>query len=577
MSTKHLLFSLLFFFILSLSAQVEPNSFISHRVKKKETLYGLARKYDIQIEQIYQYNPLIKKIGLKKRMLLQIPVYPKPKPITKASLPDTLSMYLVQPKETKWRLAYRYGITVQELEQYNPEIVSGGLKIGQEIIVPKRSEAETLALEKEFNYYKVKPKEGFYRLEKKLGVVASDLIALNPVLKKTGLQAGMILKIPLELTGDLKIDNDLLVEKNNLRDSIPLDSKVTLGLLLPFKSNQIEFDSIQDTEAKLKTRNLHTIALDFYSGVVMAVEEAARLGVEVVLNVLDTQNDKQYLKSKIDSLNWSDNDVVIGPLIPSNFDILSLQDSLKLIPMIAPLSSNPVINRTNVYQSVTAPELLREKMFDYLDTVIDSTQNVLVIADSLNYETEEKLLNRYPFAQMLRPEPGGYVVPDLIDSLLVDSLTNKVVFESQNLGLIASVTSLLNSQVSKDRDVQLFTTYRSNAYDNSNISKKQLGNLRFTFTAGTFSDESKRSKAFDSLYLSTFGDLPKREALRGYDITLDVILRWVHQKQLSSDALGETEYIESRFDYVPHKDQGYQNRGYFLLEHQGYELSEIKK
>ena len=56
-----------------------------------------------------------------------------------------------------------------------------------------------------------------------------------------------------------------------------------------------------------------------------------------------------------------------------------------------------------------------------------------------------------------------------------------------------------------------------------------------------------------------------------------MILRWVHQKQLSSDALGETEYIESRFDYVPQKDQGYQNRGYFLLEHQGYELSEIKK
>ena len=145
MSTKQLLFSFLFFFTLSLSAQVEPISFISHRVKKKETLYGLARKFDVQIEQIYQYNPLIKKIGLKKRMLLQIPVYLKPKPTTKASLPDTLSKYLVKPKETKWRLAYRYGITVQELEQYNPEIASG-LKIGQEIIVPKRSEAETLAL-----------------------------------------------------------------------------------------------------------------------------------------------------------------------------------------------------------------------------------------------------------------------------------------------------------------------------------------------------------------------------------------------------------------------------------------------
>ncbi len=576
MSIRQFLFSLLFFITLSVATQVDPNSFKNHKVKKNETLYGLARKYDIQIEQIYQYNPLIKKIGLKKRMILQIPVYSKPKPITKASLHDTLTMYLVQPKETKWRLAYRYGITVQKLEQYNPEIVSG-LKIGQEIIVPKRTEDQTLALEKEFNYYKVKPKEGFYRLEKKLGVVASDLIELNPLLKTNGLQAGMILKIPLELTGDLKIENDLLIEKNNLRDSIPPESKITLGLLLPFKSNQIEFDSIENTKIKLKTRNLHTIALNFYSGVIMAVEEAGRLGIEVVLNVIDTQNDKQYLKQKLNSLYWSENDVTIGPLIPSNFDILSLQDSLKLIPMIAPLSSNPVINRPNVYQSITAPELLRDKMFDYLDTVIDSTQNVLIVADSLNYDTEKKLLNRYPFAQMLRPEPSGYVVPDLIDSLLVDSLINKVIFESQNLGLIASVTSLLNSQVSMERDVQLFTTYRSNAYDNSNISKKQLGNLRFTFTAGAFSDESKRTKVFDSLYLSSFGNLPNREALRGYDLTLDVILRWAHQNQLSSSALGETEYIESRFDYVPHKDQGYHNRAYFLLEHKGYEILEIKK
>ena len=65
--------------------------------------------------------------------------------------------------------------------------------------------------------------------------------------------------------------------------------------------------------------------------------------------------------------------------------------------------------------------------------------------------------------------------------------------------------------------------------------------------------------------------------MRGYDLTLDVILRWAHRNQLSSAALGETEYIESRFDYVPHKDQGYQNRAYFLLEHKGYELLEIKK
>ena len=576
MRIKYFLLSLLILFGMTLTAQVKPDSFERHKVKKKETLYGLARKYNVQIEQIEQYNPLIKKIGLKKRMILQIPVYKKPKPITKASLPDSLSMYLVQPKETKWRLAYRYGITIQELEQYNPDIVSG-LKIGQEIIVPKRTEAQTMQLEKEFNYYTVKPKEGFYRLEKKLGVAQADLILLNPILQTTGLQEGMIVKIPLEQTGDLKIEDDLLVEKNDLRDSIPFNSKVSLGLLLPFNTNKIEFDSIEKTKTLLKKRNLHTLALDFYSGVVMAVKEAGQLGIEVVLDVLDTQNDKVYLQTEFRKRDWSKTDVLIGPLIPSNFDILSLQDSLSLIPMVAPLSSNPVVSRPNVYQSVTSPELLREKMFTYLSTVLDSTQNVLLITDTLNREVEKQLQNRFPFAQILRPEAGGYVVPDLIDSLLVDTLSNKVIFESQNLGLIASVTSLLNSQVSKERDVQLFTTFRSNAYDDSNISKKQLGNLKFTYTAGAYSDDSNRSEQFDSLYVSSFGDLPKREALRGYDVTMDVILRFAHQKQLSSDDIGETEYIESRFDYVPNLNAGYQNRAFYLLEHSGYEVFEIKK
>ena len=82
--------------------------------------------------------------------------------------------------------------------------------------MPKRTEAQTMQLDKEFNYYTVKPKEGFYRLEKKLGVAQADLILLNPILQSSGLQEGMILKIPLDQTGDLKIEDDLLVEKNDL-------------------------------------------------------------------------------------------------------------------------------------------------------------------------------------------------------------------------------------------------------------------------------------------------------------------------------------------------------------------------
>ena len=64
-------------------------------------------------------------------------------------------------------MAYEYGMTLRELDSLNPQIVEG-LKIGQEIRVKKQEIREVLP-EKDslFNYYKVLPAEGYYRIEKK--------------------------------------------------------------------------------------------------------------------------------------------------------------------------------------------------------------------------------------------------------------------------------------------------------------------------------------------------------------------------------------------------------------------------
>ena len=84
-------------------------------------------------------------------------------------------------------------------------------------------------------------------------------------MKETGLIAGMVLKIPGAQSGDLKIENDLLVERVNLADSTFQKNEIKLALLLPFKANEIEFDSLEDTKRLLQTRNLHTLSLDFYT------------------------------------------------------------------------------------------------------------------------------------------------------------------------------------------------------------------------------------------------------------------------------------------------------------------------
>ncbi|NDW18998.1 LysM peptidoglycan-binding domain-containing protein [Dysgonomonas sp. 216] len=58
-------------------ASVQPSaitqSYISHKVEPKETLFSLSQKYNVSIQEIAEANPSVKENGLKKGMMLSIP------------------------------------------------------------------------------------------------------------------------------------------------------------------------------------------------------------------------------------------------------------------------------------------------------------------------------------------------------------------------------------------------------------------------------------------------------------------------------------------------------------------------
>ena len=538
-----ILFTLLLFLgSLNLSAQT-PEKFRNHRVGKKETLSSIVERYGISKTQLLQYNPLVDRVGIKRKMTLRIPVYKKELLINEQApgikeVEIDSFIHLVAPKETKWRLAYKYNTTIRILDSLNPQIKEG-LKIGQRLIMPTAVAAKIIP-EKDslFNYYKVLPKEGFYRIEKKLGVNKRVLDSLNPNIETTGLQPGMILKIPGMQSGVLKVENDLLVERVNLLDSTLQKSKIKLGVLLPFRASEIVFDSIVDTEKILEGRNLHTISLDFYAGVQFAIKKAAIKGIDVELTTLDTEN----------------NPTILQEIIRSN------------------------VLKDLVFQSVTEEAHFRSKMYRHLVSVIDTTQNVVIVADSSHRDIEKELKLKFPWAITIRPELQDYILPELVDSLLVDSLPNKVLFESKSFPLIASAISQFNAQNSKNREVQVFTTFRGNAYDNENLSLSMLGGVKFTYPVGFKPLDEDSSRAFIENYINYYGKPPTKEALRGYDVTLDAILRTAVAKDLKKSLeLGETGYSSNRFLYHKNINESFSNEAFFILQHKGYEILEIKE
>ena len=576
---RYIKFFFIFFIInyFSFAQRQNPESFLNHKVKKNESLESLTKKYELTENEIIFYNPLIQKIGLKKRMILKIPIYNNQNLVIKSVDSNEYKIHEVKSKETKWRLAYENQTTIKVIDSLNPEIING-LKIGQKIRLPI-SKVKLKVPEKDsaYNYYKVLPKEGYYRIEKKLGVNQFVLDSLNPNIKNTGIKEGMILKVPLKNSGEMIVKNDLLIDRINLIDSMSKTSKVKLALFLPFKANDIILDSLEQTKSLLIDRNLHTISLDFLRGTKFAIQTASNNGISIDLTVFDTQNDILVINDLLKSNDLSKFNVIVGPLITSNFDFLTSNRGLINIPKISPLSINDVYLRKNVYQSIPRKDFLRNKMIKYLEKKLDSTQNILLVADSINRNIEDELKKKFPYSLILRPENEDYLLPELVDSLLLDSVPNKVILESESFPLIASVISQMNAQNNSNRNVQLYTTYRGNAYETENITNKVMGGINFTYPTFYKKLPSENLTDFQDDYIDLYGKLPNKESTRAYDLILDVILRIAFREKLKKSIdIGETQYIENRFFYDKTENESYTNRAFYILQHSGYDIMEIK-
>lgn len=434
-------------------------------------------------------------------------------------------------------------------------------------------------------FHEVDRKETLFSISQKYNINVNDILELNPKLKNSRLRRRSTILIPVfnSIQDVIKIEKDSIEISYNISklDSIyskkrKKNNQLNLSVLLPFRSASINYDSINEVESLFEDRNLYTIALDFYSGILYAVEDLKKLDILVELNVFDTENSVNKILEISNNTKILNSDLIIGPLIPRNFETLSNLEFLESIPKVFPLSTIPVKIIKGVVQAVTPRILLRERMLDYLNKKIDREENIVIIADSLNEDIEDKLTKIFPNSIKIKPEFEGYILPELLDSLLVDSLPNKVIIESEIFTLISSVISQLNSQITSERDVRLYTTYRGNQYDDPSINIKDLGNLGFTYTSISKKINNDSISKFESNYINLFGSFPNKDIIRGYDVTKDILLRVLIDNNINKTVkYDEQAYTESKFLYKIDSLGGLYNSSMYILKHKDYDLEEI--
>ena len=577
-SRRVLFFFGLVFGLLTANLQAQdPNEdyrthFLIHKVRKGDTSFSLTKRYEISAQQLLYYNPELKD-GLKRKMKLKIPRYkeipspPEPEP--------QANTHTVKKGETPWRVAYQYGITLEELKAANPEI-DAVISIDQVLVIPEAT-VETNSFDPNYNYYTVKPKEGYYRLEVKFGLSEEELIALNPELSEKGLLAGMILRLPKRNSPTYTTENNLIIEKVNLRDSLFRQTELKVALLAPFRLPTVRIDSVAQTNQILQTRNLQTISLDFYAGARLAMEDLVELGLSIDFTVLDTENSNFRINQLLDAYDFSSYDFVVGPFVPRHFNTFSEKLENRKLPLVSPLTTKPLTMRKNVVHSSTDRKLLRERMYRYIDSLDQSAENpcVVIVADAENLAAQNRLKKQFPLAEIVNPDPEfNFVKPELIDSLTSHLEQNWVFLETKKTNLIISMVSMLNAQQNEDRKTKLMTLDRSSAYDDENIDKSHLGNLSFTY-AETYDINPIALTSLYERFESTYGTVPTRDAIRGYELMTDLLLRTaIREELIDGFELGETQYLQNKFLFQEQAN-GFRNTAVYLLQHKGYETIEL--
>jgi len=560
----------------------ELHGFKKHKTKRKETLYSLSKKYNVAIDEIKKYNKELYANPLRKGDKLQIPIFKTIEVVEEVELTKT---YTILPKEGKWRIAYKFGISVKELEELNPEM-GEVLQEGQEIIVPNIDDENEREVDEEYSYYKVKPTQGFYRLKKETGLEKEELEALNPGLAETGLKVGMILKIPF-------MDSILTKESNkiNLTDSIVDFNTKHIAVMLPFRLNRVDFQSKEDTKKSITKDAYLNVSLDFHSGVLLAIDSLKTLGVSLRVDVYDTKNEVSEVSKIINENDFEMVDAVIGPLTPNTFEKAASELRRYNVPVVSPIGLNLKLY-DNVFQSRPPSDKLKKTIVNYVkvDTLLN---NIVIISDSKHAEVSNDLKREFNHARQVfsrKNKKTGkdefYVTKQDIEDVLEPG-KNTVFFETKDSGFVSGVTSVLASLI-KEKNVEtktevleitLVTTDMNDAFTGDGVSNEHLSKLQFHYATTSKSYNETDNSAFVKRYKKLYSTTPNRAAVKGFDLTMDVVLRLVTSEDLymSVNRAPLTEYIENKFAYKKKLFGGYYNDTVYLVKYQDLTIVEVKQ
>ncbi|ADL12746.1 LysM peptidoglycan-binding domain-containing protein [Acetohalobium arabaticum] len=169
------------------SRECPPNT-EKYVIKAGDTLYELTQRFETTISALIGANPNIDPDNLQVGQEICIPLQER-----FPSCPEG-NFYSIQPGDTLYKIAQRFNISVDDLQEANPRLDSQNLNVGEIICIPLATppvECPESTVE-----YQIQAGDTFYEVAKRFGTTVEELQRLNPDVNPDALLIGQTICVP---------------------------------------------------------------------------------------------------------------------------------------------------------------------------------------------------------------------------------------------------------------------------------------------------------------------------------------------------------------------------------------------
>lgn len=163
-----------------------------YTVRAGDTLYSIARRYGITVQQLAAANGISNVNFLSIGQRLIIPGRSTPTPP-----PATTTRYTVRAGDTLYSIARRYGVTVQQIVTANRLANANVIRVGQVLVIPGRTGSTPPAPQPPATRrHTVRAGETLYSIARRYGVTVQRIASANRITNPNLIRVGQVLIIP---------------------------------------------------------------------------------------------------------------------------------------------------------------------------------------------------------------------------------------------------------------------------------------------------------------------------------------------------------------------------------------------